>query len=163
MPILKWLAEFFGSHDPLKEFQMSKLCLPFLGLAMFLFAGPGNVAVAAEHDTAYQACAKACNDCQRACDACTTYCATAVAEGKKEHLTTLKECQDCATCCTACASVCARSGPQSALMSDCCAKCCEQCAKACEKFPDDKHMKMCAEECRKCQKACEAMAKHVSK
>ena len=150
MPILKWLAEFFGSHDPLKEFQMSKLCLPFLGLAMFLFAGTGNVAVAAEHDAAYQACAKACNDCQRACDACTTHCAKLVADGKKEHLTTLKECQDCATCCSACAQVCARGGPQTALMSECCAKCCDQCAKACEKFPDDKHMKACAEECRKC-------------
>lgn len=143
---------------------MSKLCLPFLGLAMFLFAGPGNVAVAADdkHDAAFQACAKACNDCQRVCDACATHCATLLAEGKKEHLTTLKECQDCATCCSACAQVCARGGPQAALMADCCAKCCDQCAKACEKFPDDKHMKACAEECRKCQKACEVMAKHVA-
>ncbi len=147
---------------------MSKLCLPVLGLALFLFVNPGMVAaadkVAAEdkNSVAYEACAKACNDCQRVCDTCVTYCATATAEGKKEHLTTLKECQDCATCCSACAQVCARGGPHAALMSECCAKCCDQCAKACEKFPDDKHMKACAEECRKCQKACDVMAKHVA-
>ena len=34
-------------------------------------------------------CAKACSDCQRACDSCATHCAHLVAEGKKEHLTTL--------------------------------------------------------------------------
>ena len=143
---------------------MSKLCLPFLGLAMFLFASPAKVAAEDNpHHAALEACAKACNDCQRACDHCTTHCATLVAEGKKEHLTTLKECQDCATCCSACAQVCARGGPQVGLMADCCAKCCDQCARACEKFPGDKHMKACAEECRKCQKACEALVKHVSK
>ena len=63
---------------------MSKLRLPFLGLAMFLFASPGEVAAADKHASAYDACAKACNDCQRACDHCTTHCATLVAEGKKE-------------------------------------------------------------------------------
>jgi hypothetical protein len=148
------LAEFFGSHNQLSESLMSKLCLPFLGLVMFLFASPGNVTADDKHNSAYEACA---------CDHCATHCATLTAEGKKEHLTTLKECQDCATCCSACAQVCARGGPQTALMTECCAKCCDQCAKACEKFPDDKHMKACAEECRKCQKACEVMAKHVGK
>lgn len=158
------LAEFFGSYNLLKESLMSNLCLPLLGLAMFVFAAsPGAVAAADKHAASYEACAKVCNECQRVCDTCVTYCATAMAEGKKEHLTTLKECQDCATCCSACAQVCARGGPSAALMSECCAKCCDQCAKACENCPDDKHMKACAEECRKCQKACEAMAKHVSK
>jgi hypothetical protein len=140
---------------------MNKLCLLSFGLAMILFtAGTGTVVGDDKHAASYEACAKACNECQRVCDTCATHCATLLAEGKKEHLTTLKECQDCATCCSACAQVCARGGPHAALMS---AKCCDQCAKACEKFPDDKHMKACAEECRKCQKACEAMAKHASK
>ena len=145
-----------------RSITMSNLYLPFLGLALSLFAFSPGFAAEDKHHAAYEACAKACSDCQRACDMCTTHCATMVADGKKEHLVTLKECQDCATCCSACAQICARSGPQTALMCECCAKCCDQCAKACEKFPDDKHMKMCAEECRKCQKACEAMVKHAA-
>ena len=103
---------------------MSKLCLPFLGLAMFLFASPGNVTADDKHNAAYEACAKACNDCQRACDQCTTHCATLVAEGKKDHLTTLKECQDCATCCSAAAQIVARGGPCCVMMCECCAKTC---------------------------------------
>ena len=147
---------------PFRSFTMRNLYLPFLGLALSLSAFSPSFAADDKHHAAYEACAKACNDCQRACDMCTTHCATMVADGKKEHLVTLKECQDCATCCSACAQICARSGPQTALMAECCAKCCDQCAKACEKFPDDKHMKMCAEECRKCQKACETMVKHAA-
>ena len=139
---------------------MSKLCMPFLGLAMFLFATSSGSAADDKHHAAYEACAKACNECQRVCDACSTHCATLVAEGKKDHLTTLKECQDCATYCSAAAQIVARGGPHSALICESCAKACDQCAKACEKFPDDKHMKACAEECRKCQKECEAMVKH---
>jgi hypothetical protein len=141
---------------------MSKLCVPFLGIAMSLFAFNPGFAADEKHHASNEACAKACNDCQRACDMCTTHCATLIAEGKKEHLTTLKECQDCATCCTAAAQIVSRGGPHSVLMCECCAKSCDQCAKACEKFPDDKHMKACAEECRKCETACKAMVKHTA-
>jgi hypothetical protein len=144
---------------------MRKVYLPLLGFAMSLFAS--NIGFAADetgHRAANEACAKVCNDCQRACDSCATHCASLIAEGKKEHLMTLKECQDCATCCNAAAQIVSRGGPHSVLMCECCAKSCEQCAKACEKFPDDKHMKACAEECRKCETACKAMVKHfVSK
>jgi hypothetical protein len=125
---------------------------------MELFA---NQAFAADMkvDQKLQDCAKACSDCQRECDLCATHCAHLLAEGKKDHLSTLMHCRDCAICCAACSHVCASGGPLSAVMADCCAKCCEHCAKACEAFPDDKHMKKCAEECRKCETACKAIAK----
>jgi hypothetical protein len=56
-------------------------------------------------------CAAACSDCQRACDGCAHHCGTMLAEGKKEHLTTLRTCEDCATVCAAAACVVARHGP----------------------------------------------------
>lgn len=117
----------------------------------------------AEHDDVLQACAKACSDCQRACDMCTTHCAHLLAEGKKEHATTLATCQDCADFCVAASQVAARGGPFAALICESCAEACARCAKECEKFPDDKHMKMCAEECRKCEKACREMVKHLGR
>lgn len=135
---------------------MRYFVLPFFALAVSLLVASGG-AIAADHHAANEACAKACSDCQRACDSCATHCASMLADGKKEHLTTLQQCQDCATCCTAAAQIVARGGPHSTPICECCAKICDQCAKACEKFPDDKHMKACAEECRKCEKACKAM------
>jgi len=153
-------AEFFGSRNPPQESLMSNLYLPFLGLALSLFAFSPGFAADTKHHAAYEACAKACSDCQRVCDMCTAHCTTMVADGKKEHLVSLKECQDCATICSAASQIVARGGPHSMLICDICMKACDQCAKACEKFPDDKHMKACAEECRKCQKACEVMVKH---
>ena len=140
---------------------MSKLCLPFVGLAVSLFAFTPTFADE-KHATANEACAKACNECQRVCDTCVTHCATLTAEGKKDHLAALKECQDCATCCTAAAQIVARGGPHSVLICECCTKVCEQCAKACEKFTGDKHMKACAEECRKCEAACKTMVKQFA-
>jgi RNA polymerase sigma factor (sigma-70 family) len=115
-----------------------------------------------EHGAMMQECAKACSDCQRACDACATHCTHMLAEGKKDHLTTLMTCQDCATMWSAAAQIVARGGPHSVLICECCAKACDQCGRACEKFPDDKHMKACAEECRKCAKACRAMVEHMA-
>ena len=115
----------------------------------------------AEHDEMLQACAKACSDCQRQCDTCASHCAHMLAEGKKEHLTTLMTCRDCATICAAAAQIVAGGGPFSSIICESCATACSECAKACEKFPDDKHMKACAEECRKCEKACRGMLKHA--
>lgn len=63
------------------------------------------------HASHFEACAKACDDCARQCDMCGSHCAMMLAEGKKEHLTTLKTCQDCATVCSAASCVTARSGP----------------------------------------------------
>ena len=48
---------------------MSKLCLPFLGLTMFVFAvSPGTATADDKHAASFEACAKACNECQRVCD-----------------------------------------------------------------------------------------------
>ncbi len=115
----------------------------------------------AEHDAMMVACAKACSDCQRMCDMCGTHCAHMLADGKKEHKTTLATCQDCSTICAAASQVVARGGPFAVTVCTACAECCAKCAKECEKFPDDKHMKMCAEECKKCEKACTDMVKHM--
>ncbi len=114
-----------------------------------------------EHNEMFQACAKACSDCQRACDTCATHCAHMTAEGKKEHVTSLATCQDCATVCAAASQILARGGPFSKIVCTACADACAKCGEQCEKFPDDKHMKACAEECRKCEKACRDMLKHT--
>lgn len=114
-----------------------------------------------QHHAMMEECAKACSDCQRACDLCATHCAHMLAEGKKEHATTLATCRDCATICSAAAQIVARGGPFTGIICDLCAKACAHCATACEAFPDDEHMKSCAEECRKCEKACKAMIEHM--
>lgn len=124
-------------------------------------AKPEAVGHHAEHDEMLQACAKACSDCQRACDTCATHCAHLMAEGKKEHLTSLMTCRDCATICAAAAQIVAGGGPFSAIICDSCAAACVDCAKMCATYPDDKHMQVCADECRKCEKACRAMLKHL--
>jgi hypothetical protein len=114
------------------------------------------------HDAhAYHECAAACNACQLQCDSCARHCAELVAEGKKEHLTTLGTCADCANFCSAAAQIVARRGPLSVTTCQACAKACAVCGAACEKFPDDEHMKRCAQECRKCEKACLAMVEHA--
>lgn len=127
-----------------------------LGCAL-LFAG--ITPAGDHHHDLNDKCARACNDCQRICDACSTHCAKLVANGKKDHLTTLRTCQDCATHCSAAATIVSRNGPFSDLICTACAEACQKCGKACEKF-DDKMMKQCAEECFKCEKACREMLKH---
>lgn len=124
-------------------------------------AKPDAVGHHAEHDEMLQACAKACSDCQRACDTCATHCAHLMADGKKEHLTSLMTCRDCATICAAAAQIVAGGGPFSGIVCDSCTTACAECAKMCATFPDDKHMQVCADECRKCEKACRTMLKHL--
>jgi len=114
-----------------------------------------------DHHAMFEKCATACNDCQRMCDMCTTHCAKMVAEGKKEHFTSMQTCQDCATHCAAAAAIVARHGPFSDLICKACAEACAKCGKECEKFPDDAHMKKCAAECRKCEQACKEMLTHL--
>lgn len=135
-----------------------------LGFTAFLAAVAFAVTGAyADHEHAehYDQCAKACSECQRMCDSCAAHCTQMVADGKKEHLTTLKTCQDCATTCAAAACITARKGPFADLMCKACAEACARCGEACAKFPDDRHMKKCAEECKKCEKACKEMLKHT--
>ncbi|WP_439631013.1 four-helix bundle copper-binding protein [Gemmata sp.] len=104
-------------------------------------------------------CAKACDDCARICDTCSAHCAKLVADGKKEHLATLRTCQDCADACSATARVAARDGPMTDLMAAACADVCKRCGDACEKHATDSMMKQCADECRRCEKVCRGMGK----
>lgn len=140
---------------------LSALALGTLEGTVFAQAPAAGAHHHSEHDPMLQACAKACSDCQRMCDMCATHCAHLLADGKKEHLTTLGTCRDCADFCATAAQIAARGGPFAALICGPCAEACARCAVACEKFPDDEHMKLCAQECRKCEKACKDMVQHA--
>src|SRR5947209_8470720 len=125
---------------------MRKLVLTALALAAASFAGgPGWTAAdkadggSPEHHAAFEHCAKACGDCQRACDSCATHCARLVADGKKEHLKTLRTCQDCATHCSAAACIVARMGPFADTICKACAEACARCGKQCEQHAEDAH------------------------
>ena len=136
-----------------------------LVLALGLTARAADQPKPADHDHhagAFMDCAKACDDCGRTCNACGSHCAQLVADGKKEHMTTLKTCQDCATVCSAASCITARQGPFSAAICTACADACKQCGDACNKFKDDAMMKQCADECAKCEKACREMLKHTA-
>jgi hypothetical protein len=115
------------------------------------------------HDHAYDHCARACNDCELICNACATHCAHLVAEGKKDHLRTMRTCQDCATHCAVAAKITASKGPFSDLICTACAEACKRCGEACDQHKDDPMMKKCADECRKCEKACRDMLQHIKK
>ncbi len=113
------------------------------------------------HHEMFERCAKACNDCQRICDACGTHCAHLIAQGKKEHLKTLRTCQDCASFCATASQIVARGGPFADLICTSCAEACVRCGKACEEHRSDMMMRQCAEECRRCEQACREMLKHL--
>jgi hypothetical protein len=127
-----------------------------------------SLAAARQHDDhtghggAFADCAKACSDCQRECDGCAVHCATLLAQGKKDHLATMRTCADCADVCSVAAQITSRQGPFSAAICKACADVCAGCGKECEKFPDDKMMAACAKECRACEKACREMLKHTA-
>src|SRR5579871_2084657 len=132
-------------------------------LTASLLVTGGNL-LTADDKTAHDAhaghfaqCAKACTDCLRECESCANHCAHLVAEGKKDHLTTLGTCADCAEFCTSAAKIVARQGPMAGTICESCAKACDTCGAACEKFPQDEHMKQCAKACRDCAKACRDM------
>lgn len=131
-------------------------------LVVLSFVTAADPPAAHKHDDHFMQCAKACDDCARECDACSTHCAKMVADGKKEHLTTLHTCQDCATFCRAASGIAARKGPFAGLMCTACADACKRCGDECEKFKDDPMMKACADECRKCEKACRDMVRHTA-
>lgn len=143
------------------------LCLlPLISIAVFSFAPPSPADDKRPdahqlHHGPFMDCAKACDDCARICDACGAHCAHLIAEGKKEHMHTLRTCQDCATHCSAASCITARHGPFADLICTACAEACKRCGDACAKHTDDEMMKQCAEECRKCEKACREMLKHT--
>ncbi|MCE9565278.1 MAG: four-helix bundle copper-binding protein [Planctomycetes bacterium] len=103
-------------------------------------------------------CAKACDDCGRMCDLCSAQCGKMLADGKKEHLATMRMCQDCAAICMATARVAGKDGPMADLMYTACVEACKRCGDACDKVPDAM-MKQCAAECRRCEKVCREMSK----
>ncbi|MFO0880863.1 MAG: four-helix bundle copper-binding protein [Gemmataceae bacterium] len=138
-------------------------CTRSLALTCALLIAAITQADQHKHDSEFEKCARACNDCQRICDACSAHCANMVAEGKKEHLATLRTCQDCATFCTAAATTVARKGPFSDLICKACAEACNGCGKSCEKFGEDKLMKECAEDCFRCEKICREMLNHTAR
>lgn len=104
----------------------------------------------------------ACADCARNCELAVAHCATALVEGKKEYLPTLRAAQDCATICSAAASVFARNGPSSDLICLTCAEACHRCREACLQHSDP-IMKQCADECRRCEDACRKMRNCIVK
>jgi hypothetical protein len=139
-----------------------------LGLAAVALLATGGVATGGDkkahmgHDKVFAECAKACGVCAGECESCMAHCVKLVADGKKDHLKTLRTCADCADVCVSAGRIVARHGPFAHLICEPCAKACEQCAKSCEKFSDDKHMTRCAKACRDCERACRAMLKHTA-
>lgn len=114
--------------------------------------------VGAEKTSPFMECAKTCDDCARSCDACGAHCAKMLAEGKKEHLESLRQTQDCATICSTASCIMSRGGPDADLICVACADACKRCGDTCEKHAaHDPVMKANAEECRRCEKACRAM------
>jgi hypothetical protein len=85
------------------------------------------------------------------------HCTFLVAEGKKEHVHTLRTCNDCGDMCATAAKMIARDGVFTHPMCDACAKACDGCGAECAKFPHDEHMKRCADACKDCAKACREM------
>jgi hypothetical protein len=135
--------------------------LGLLAVGLLAVTGPEVRAEDHKHSEIVDNCAKACTDCLRACESCARHCAGLVAEGKKEHLTTLGTCADCGDICGTAAKIVARRGPLMFTVCEGCAKMCDECGKECEKFPMDEHMKECAKSCRDCAKACREMIKHA--
>ncbi len=118
---------------------------------------------AQHHHEMFLKCAEACSRCQKECDVCAHYCIKLVAEGKKDHVRTLRTCQDCANVCATAAQIVARQGPFAGLICRACAEACARCGKACEQFSDDPHMRRCAEECRRCEHACREMVAQMER
>jgi hypothetical protein len=112
------------------------------------------------HMKVFEDCAKACATCAGECEHCMTHCVKLVAEGKKDHVKTLRTCADCAEVCVAAGRIVARHGPFAHLICEPCAKACAECGKACEAFRDDPVMARCARACRDCERACREMLKH---
>jgi hypothetical protein len=106
-----------------------------------------------------EACMKECARCAKECEMCLDHCTHLVADGKKEHVRTLRTCNDCGDMCAMAGKLIARNGAFMNPMCDACAKACDGCGTECEKVPTDEHMKRCGQACRDCAKACRDMVK----
>lgn len=133
-------------------------------LAVGLAGGFGVLRLAADEPQHHQhgaaemeKCLKECARCARECESCFNHCTHLVAEGKKEHVRTLKTCNDCGDMCALAGKLVARNGVFMNAMCEACAKACDGCGAECDKFPHDDHMKKCAQACKDCAKACREM------
>jgi hypothetical protein len=104
-------------------------------------------------------CMKECARCARECESCFKHCVSLVAEGKKEHLRTLRTCNDCGDMCAMAGKLVARDGAFMNAMCEACANACDGCGAECAKYPHDEHMSRCAQACKDCAKACRDMVK----
>ncbi len=140
------------------------LCAAF-GLVAAFAQQPGHEGKehAGMHHMQGSALAKAAGECALACDTCAAHCTEMLAQGKKEHLDSVKTCLDCASICAATACVAGRNGPFTSVIAEACAEACRLCAEQCEKMGSDPMMKECAEACRSCEKACRAAGKGTGK
>src|SRR5262249_16426057 len=100
-----------------------------LGAAIILLAGFGGSLTRGQertrdeghHHGPYADCARACASCAFQCETCFTHCAKLVAEGKKEHLRTLRLCNDCGDICALAGKVVSRQGPLQVTICESCA------------------------------------------
>jgi hypothetical protein len=119
-----------------------------------------KVAPPHHHITAeMEACARACAHCAKECESCLNHCTQMLADGKKEHLATVRSCNDCGDICAMAGKLIARDGAFANLMCVACAKACDGCGAECAKFPNDEHMTVCAKACKECATACREMVK----
>ncbi len=132
-----------------------------LGLSIAARADDRPAAPHVHRSPAMQKCIEACLACTNQCATCFVHCTNLVAEGKKEHVSTLKTCVDCGDVCAVAAKIMARDGALVGPVCEGCALACDACAAACEKHPNDEHMKACAAACRDCAKACREMEKSI--
>ena len=133
------------------------------GLAVFssdeLLASEHSHSHAEGHSGPFEQCAAAAAKCANHCNSCFDHCVRLVAEGKQDHVKTMRLCSDCSTICSTTAALSSRRGPLAKLTWDMCAEACETCAEACEAFPEDKHMAACAAACRDCAATCRSLTK----
>ena len=76
-----------------------------------------------------EACLKECGRCAAECEMCFDHCSHMVAEGKKEHLRTLKTCIDCGDFCALAGKIIARHGAFTNLTCEAFAKACDVCGR----------------------------------
>jgi hypothetical protein len=102
-------------------------------------------------------CLKECARCAKECESCLSHCTDLVADGKREHVRTLRTCNDCGDMCAMAGKLIARNGAFMNPMCEACRKACDGCGAECAKYPHDEHMARCAQACKDCAKACKDM------
>jgi hypothetical protein len=121
----------------------------------------GRVAQAGQqdhHDEVHESCLKNCQACERECDEAFHFCASELAEGKKEYARALHLVADCAAFCDLSATLIARRSPLMNFACEGCAQACQVCGAECDKFKDAE-LKECARACHDCVASCRAMIK----